>query len=84
MAQIHDPTSKVTHYAGISQDFVGFRSLFYDSSYRWLAAGQHNLVQIDSAIWIPIAIALIGVAIFWARTGTRPDRSILAREVNVP
>ena len=84
MAQFYDPTSKVTHYAGISQDFVSFGSYFYDASYRWLAPDAHNLIQIDFAIWIPIAISLIGIISYIAVTRNIEAWRHLTRDVSVP
>jgi hypothetical protein len=83
-SQYFDPASKVTHFAAISNDFVGFGSYFYQGSHRWLVASNVNFVQIDFAIWIPIGIALVAAIIFWAITGKRPDRTPWGRCFNGP
>jgi hypothetical protein len=84
--QAFDPESKVTLYGKVANEFVGFGSYFYDGSYRWLASniGQRSFVQIDFAIWIPIAIVLIGAATLWVATRTRPDRTRGARNLRTP
>ena len=79
----YDPAVKVTHYDEVSTNFRSFGSYFYDGSFRWLA-GTHELVQIDFAIWIPIAVALIAAATFWAVSGTRPDRTSWGRRFDMP
>jgi hypothetical protein len=83
--QAFDPESKVTLYGKVANEFVGFGSYFYDGRYRWLANnGLHNFVQIDFAIWIPIAIALIGAAALWVAKWTRPDRTRAASNLRTP
>ncbi len=73
MARFYDPSSKVTHYASISHDFYSFGLYLFDGSYRWLANNSHVLVQIDFAIWIPIAVALASIVLlfFCTRAGIR-------------
>ena len=84
--QAFDPETKVTLYGKVANEVVGFGSYFYDGSYRWLAnnIGQRSFVQIDFAIWIPIAIALIGAVALWAATRTRPDRTRGTRDLHTP
>ena len=83
--QAFDPESKVTLYGKVASQFVGFGSYFYDGSYRWLAYnGLHNFVQIDFAVWIPLAIALLGAVALWVATRTRPDRARGARDLHTP
>ena len=83
--QAFDPQSKVTLYGKVAQQFIGFGSYFYDGGYRWLAYnGLHDFVQIDFAIWFPIAIALIGAVALWVATWTRPDRTRGARRLPNP
>ena len=52
----------------ISEQFVSFGRYFYDSTHRWFSPNQyppqHNFVQIDFAIWIPI-VALMA-ALTWS------------------
>ncbi len=54
----------------ISEQFVSFGKYFYDSTHRWFSPEQyppqHNFVQIDYAIWIPIAAAIAFLA--WGLT----------------
>lgn len=80
----YDPASKVTYRAKIANDFAGFGSYFYDSTYHWLGYNSRGLVQIDFAIWIPIAITLIGVATLWVATWRRPDGRRWARNLCTP
>jgi hypothetical protein len=83
--QAFDPESKVTLYGNVANEFVGFGSYFYDGRYRWLAYnGPHNFVQIDFAIWIPLAIALIGAVALWVARWTRPDRARGPRGLPTP
>ncbi len=83
-SQYFDPASKVTHFAAISNAFVGFGSYFYEGSYHWLAANNVNFVQIDFAIWIPIGIALVAAIIVWVTTGKRPGRTPWGRYFPLP
>ena len=62
-ARSYDPQTKNTLFGfSISQNFVPFGSYFYDGTRHWLAGNYHNFVQIDFAIWVPIAAALAVVA----------------------
>ena len=80
-----DPASKVTHYAKVANDFAGFGSYFYHTTHHRLELNsQSGLIQIDFAIWIPIAITLIGVGALWVATWTRPDRTSWARNLDTP
>jgi hypothetical protein len=84
-AQYYDPASKVTYDATISTDFSPFGSYFYDGTYRWLGNNPHHqFVQIDFALWIPIAIALVGVMALWVVSGRRPDQTLAAGGLHVP
>jgi hypothetical protein len=64
-SQFYDPQTKNTAFGyAISQQFVSFGSYFYDGTHRWLdlyAQNVHDFVQIDFAIWVPIAAASIFV-----------------------
>ena len=64
-SQLYDPQTKNTLNYKVSQQFVSFGSYFYDSTHRWLALNQHDFVQIDFAIWVPIAGALAAIAVAW-------------------
>jgi hypothetical protein len=83
-AQYYDPASWVTHFDEIVNNFRPLGSYFYDGTFRWLAHNSHDYVQIDFAIWMPIAIAIIGAATLWFMTGTRPDRSLWGRNIHMP
>jgi hypothetical protein len=83
-AQYYDPTTKVTHGAAISQDFQPLWSYFYDGTYRWLVNTASLDLQIDFAIWIPIAICLVGVVTYWIWARRRPDRTDVARYLDAP
>jgi len=67
----YDPQTKNT-IAGysVSNQFVSVWWYFYDHAHRWLAPG-HVFVQIDFAIWVPIAAALVIGAASWVLTGRR-------------
>ena len=62
----------------ISEQFVHFGKYFYDSTHRWFSPNQyppqHNFVQIDFAIWIPIVAAAAALAWNAFRRGQRRDR----------
>ena len=59
-SQFYDPQTKNTANSyTVSQQFVSFGSYFYDSSHRWLTSfNQPDFVQIDFAIWVPVAAVL--------------------------
>ena len=78
-----DPASKVTHNDTVSQNFVSFWSYFYDDAHKWLSSSGHLDLQIDFAIWIPIALALLALLAIRLITG-RPHRADLARLVDLP
>ncbi len=83
-SQAYDPADKVTHYANISNDYVGFGSYFVDSSYRWLSSNTHDYVQIDYVIWVPLVLCIVVLGFGWLITRTRPDRWLSAHGVPVP
>ena len=84
-AQDYDPAKKVTYFGqNISRDYQPFGSYFVDGSHRWLYPVNHRFVQIDFSIWIPIVIALGGVAAYWAFTRRRPDRTPWGRTFDLP
>ena len=83
-SQVYDPADKVTHYANISTDYIGFGSYFVDNSYRWLSANTHNYVQIDYVIWVPLVLCIVGLGFGWLISRTRPDRWLSSHGVPVP
>ena len=69
-SRFYDPQTKVTAEGFLStQQFVSFWSYFYDGSHHWLVAGGTAFVQIDFAIWVPVALALLGAGAYWALKG---------------
>lgn len=70
MAQFYDPASKVTNYQSISNGsgFSPFVRYLFDRTEHWLAPMPHTFVQIDFAIWIPIAISVVGLAALTVRS----------------
>jgi hypothetical protein len=58
-SQSYDPQTKNVLFFKVQQGFVDFGRYFYDDSHHWYAANQfpplHNFVQIDLAVWIPLA-----------------------------
>jgi len=83
-SQIYDPQTKNTLSYKVSQQFVSFGSYFFDS-HRWLASlNQPDFVQIDFAIWVPVAAALAAIAVgsFLALRGR--SRWTLLRHLDIP
>ena len=72
----YDPQTKNTAFGyEVSQQFVGFATYFYDGAHRWLTPYPRNFVQIDFAIWIPLAIATVALVVAWVRrTPSEQDR----------
>ncbi len=76
----YDPETKNKLTSQISQEFIGFGRYLVDGSHRWFAYNQippfFNYVQIDYAIWLPIAAAVaIGAAsagLRWSKRSRRP------------
>ena len=83
-SQFYDPQTKNTLNYKISQQFVNFGSYFYDGTHRWLALNGHDFVQIDFAIWVPIAAALAAVAVGWMLARNRRRRWTLPRHLDLP
>ncbi len=84
-ARDYDPAQKVTYFGQeISRDFQPFGSYFFDGNHRWLYPVNHRFVQIDFSIWIPIVIVLVAVAVSWAISGRRPDRTPWGRTFHLP
>jgi hypothetical protein len=64
----YDPQIKNTAYGyESSHQFVGFASYFFDGAHRWLSRDTRNFVQIDFAIWIPLAVAVVVLIHLWVR-----------------
>ena len=76
----YDPATKNETVAPVSSEFVGFGRYLVDASHRWFAGFQippfSNYVQIDYAIWVPLAAALVvGVvrgSVIWSRRSKQP------------
>jgi hypothetical protein len=83
----YDPATKNEAAAPIWLEFIGFGRYLVDTSYRWTTIGQippfGNLVQIDYAIWVPLAAALLVAVVFAARRslGRGPRRWVTDRPV---
>ena len=77
----YDVATKNEAAASVFDQFVGFGRYLVDGSHRWFATFQvppiANYVQIDYAIWVPIAAALVvGVVVAGTRQiKGRPARS---------
>ncbi len=85
-SQFYDPQTKNTaNPYTISQQFVSFGSYFFDDSHRWLAAlNQPDFVQIDFAIWVPVAAALAALAVGCFVALRRRVRWTLLRHLDLP
>ena len=75
----YDPQTKnVSAPFMISEQFVNFGKYFYDSTHRWFSPNQsppqHNFVQIDFAIWIPIVASMAVLAWSLTTESHRRDR----------
>ncbi len=84
--KFYDPATKVKDFNPVTSEFYSFGSYFYDGSYRWFAATNPRpvTVQIDFAIWIPIALALIVGFGFRTVSRRRKSHVDLARYVDIP
>lgn len=84
-AKFYDPQNQVTLFGfEVSQNFVSFGSYFYDGTRHWLAGNYLNVVQIDFAIWVPIAVAFVAVAAYAVRGLWRRQRFSLPRRIDIP
>ena len=76
--KFYDPQTKNVLNFKVSQQFVSFGRYFYDGTYRWFSHNQlpplFNFVQIDFAIWVPIAAAMAVVAAYSVLSESRRDR----------
>ena len=69
-SRFYDPQTKNTNFGfKVSQQFRSFWSYLVDGSHRWLAPNIHYFVQIDFAIWVPIAMAVVAGAVIATRHG---------------
>ncbi len=75
-SQFYDPQTKNTFSYKVSQQFVSFWSYLYDGTHRWLAGFSHNFVQIDFAIWVPIAAASAAMGAYGVSKLRRRDRTL--------
>ena len=83
-SQFYDPQTKVTAGGFLStQHFISFWSYFYDGAHRWLFGKDHAFVQIDFAIWVPVAFALVAAGVYWT-LNRRPRTSYLGHLVQMP
>jgi len=80
----YDPATKVTTYGHVYADFVPVSSYFLNGGYDWLS-NTHSLdLQIDFAIWVPIAAALLGLAAYLTVSRPGPRRWQWLRGVSIP
>jgi hypothetical protein len=82
-SQYFDPATKVSYYAEVFDDVVSFGSYFSAGPYRWLSENAPLNLQIDYAIWVPIALGLVGVVAWRIATG-RPRGTDVARSFDLP
>ena len=68
--KFYDPATKVSTYGHIANDFFPLSSYFFDGGFRWLSGSPSLNLQIDFAIWIPIAAAC---SLPWGSTWWRRD-----------
>ena len=73
LGRYYDPQTKNTgHGYAVSQQFAKFSAYFVDTGHRWFPQISHNFVQIDYALWVPIALGVTGGLVHWARTRRSP------------
>ena len=73
LGRYYDPQTKNTgHGYAVSQQFANFGAYFVDTGHRWFPQISHNFVQIDYALWVPIALVVTGCLVHWARTRRSP------------
>ncbi len=83
LGRYYDPQTKNSGVA-VSTQFTRLSSYFVDGSHRWLADTSRNFVQIDYALWVPIALAIAGSLIYWAGTKRSPRWWSRARRTQAP
>src|SRR5664280_617305 len=85
LGQYYDPQTKNTGSGfAVSQQFARLSSYFVGGSYHWFALNSHDFVQIDYALWVPIALAVTGGLTHWARTRRSPAWWSGARRTQAP
>jgi hypothetical protein len=81
----YDPATKNEAALAIWNQFIGFGRYLVDAAYRWSARGQippiSNLVQIDYAIWVPIAAALLVGVVHAAMRSSRIRRTDIRQSI---
>jgi hypothetical protein len=84
-SKFYDPQTKVTAGGFLStQQFDSFWSYFYGGLHRWLVPPVVPFVQIDFAIWVPIAVALVAAGAYWALNRRGRGSSYFGRLVHMP
>jgi hypothetical protein len=85
-AKYYEPAVAVSHYgANVSKNFYSTASYFYNGSYRWLADNPKPVtVQIDFALWVPIAIGLMSLLVACLLSRRRRGHFALTRYFCVP
>jgi hypothetical protein len=83
LGQYYDPQTKNLSVP-VSTQFISLNSYFVDGSHRWLASDSQNFVQIDYALWVPIALAVAGGLTYWAWTKRSPSWWSQARRTQAP
>ena len=80
----YDPATKNTS-AGyhVYQQFVSFGSYFVESGHQWLGFGR-EFVQLDYALWVPVALAVVGTLVYWAPTRRSPTWWSTAWQAQAP
>jgi hypothetical protein len=88
LSQFYDPQTKNVAGFKVSQQFVSFGRYFYGGAHHWFSPNQipphFNFVQIDFAIWVPIAVAVAAIAAHWVLGAWKRVRWTLPRFLGVP
>jgi hypothetical protein len=85
LGQYYDPQTKNTGGGyHVYQQFASFGSYFVDTSHHWFDLSSKAFVQIDYGLWVPIALAVSGALIYWARTRRSPTWWSTARHAQAP
>jgi len=80
----YDPATKVTTYGHVYADFVPVSRYFLNGGYDWLSNTPNLDLQIDFAIWVPIAAALLGLAAYLTVSRPGHRRWQWLRGVSIP
>ncbi len=79
-SRAYDPQTKNDLNFKASQQFVRWTKYLYDGMHGWFAHNQvpplFNFVQVDFAIWVPIAAAATATAVLWLVRRRRGPSSI--------